>query len=117
VERSLEHARGTGRALSAIDPDFISMLSLMIAEGAPLAGDVARGEFVIADAITVLRELREVIAETNVTRAVFRTTHASNYLPLEGTLPADKAAMLQVLDRVLALGDGAPLRPDWLRRL
>ena len=90
VERSLEHARGTGRALSAIDPDFISMLSLMLAQGAPLAESVARGEFVIPDALGILRELREIIAETNVTQAVFRTTHASNYLPLEGTLPADK---------------------------
>ncbi len=117
VERSLEHARGTARALSAIDPDFISMLSLMLAPGAALAEDVARGEFVIPDAVGTLRELREVIAATNVTKAVFRTTHASNYLPLEGTLPEDKPAMLHVIDRVLALGDEAPLRPDWLRRL
>jgi radical SAM superfamily enzyme YgiQ (UPF0313 family) len=117
VERSLEHARGTGRALSAIDPDFISMLSLMLAPGAPLAESVARGEFAMPDAIAVLRELREILGETDVTKAVFRTTHASNYLPLEGTLPDDKPKMLNVIDRVLAMGDQAPLRPDWLRGL
>ena len=117
VERSLEHARATGRALSAIDPDFISMLSLMLAQGAPLAESVARGEFVIPDALGILRELREIIAETNVTKAVFRTTHASNYLPLEGTLPDDKPRMLEAIDRVLAMGDRAPLRPEWLRGL
>jgi radical SAM superfamily enzyme YgiQ (UPF0313 family) len=117
VERSLEHSRATGRSLSAIDPDFISMLSLMVVPGAPLADLVARGEFVIPEALTVLRELREIIAETNVTKAVFRTTHASNYLPLEGTLPDDKARMLEAIDQVLAMGDEAPLRPDWLRRL
>lgn len=117
VERSLEHARGTACALSAINPDFISMLSLMLAPGAPLAEDVSRGEFAIPDAVATLRELREVIAGTNVTRAVFRTTHASNYLPLEGTLPDDKPAMLEVIDQVLAMGEEAPLRPDWLRRL
>jgi radical SAM superfamily enzyme YgiQ (UPF0313 family) len=117
VERSPEHARGTGQALSAIDPDFISMLSLMLAQGAPLAESVARGEFVIPDALGILRELREIIASTNVTKAVFRTTHASNYLPLEGTLPEDKPRMLEVIDRVLAMGDEAPLRPEWLRGL
>jgi radical SAM superfamily enzyme YgiQ (UPF0313 family) len=117
VERSPEHARGTGRALSAIDPDFISMLSLMLAQGAPLAESVARGEFVIPDALGILGELREIIAETNVTRAVFRTTHASNYLPLEGTLPGDKPRMLEAIDRVLAMGDRAPLRPEWQRGL
>ena len=117
VERSLEHARGTGRALSAIDPGFISMLSLMLTSGAPLAESVARGEFVIPDALGILRELREIIAETIVTKAVFRTTHASNYLQLEGTLPDDKPETLAVIDRVLAMGDAAPLRPDWLRGL
>ena len=117
VERSLEHARGTGRALSAIDPDFISMLSLMLAPARRSRNRSPAGEFVIPDALGILRELREIIAETNVTRAVFRTTHASNYLPLEGTLPADKPRMLEVIDRVLAMGDRAPLRPEWQRGL
>ena len=115
MESSLEHARGTAGALSAIDPDYISMLSLMLAPGAPLVESVRRGEFRIPDAPALLRELREIISGTNVTKAVFRTTHASNYLALEGTLPADKQAMLQVLDQVLAMGDAAPLRPEYLR--
>ena len=117
MDRSMEHARATGRALSAIDPDYIGMLSLMLAPGAPLAESIQRGEFKVPGAIDTLRELREIIVETNVTDAVFRTTHASNYLPMEGTLPKDKARMLEVLDRALALGDAAPLRPEYLRGL
>jgi radical SAM superfamily enzyme YgiQ (UPF0313 family) len=115
VERSLEHAQATGRALSAIDPDYASMLSLMLAPGAPLAEEVTRGEFVVPDAMDLLGELREVIAATDVTHTVFRTTHASNYLPIQGTLPEDKQAMLEVVDRVLARGDRALLRPEYLR--
>jgi hypothetical protein len=115
VERSPEHARGTARALSEIDPDYISMLSLMLAPGAALVDRVERGEFVIPDPLSLLRELRVVIAETNVSHAVFRTTHASNYLPLEGTLPRDRAAMLETLDRFLAMGEDAPLKPEWMR--
>jgi radical SAM superfamily enzyme YgiQ (UPF0313 family) len=117
VERSLQHARGTARALSEIDPGYISMLSLMLAPGAPLADSVRRGEFVVPDALALLAELREIIAGTEVTDAVFRTTHASNYLPLEGRLPADRSKMLEVLDRVLAMGEQAPLRPEYLRGL
>jgi radical SAM superfamily enzyme YgiQ (UPF0313 family) len=117
VERSLEHARGTARAFSEIDPEYISMLSLMLAPGAQLANAVRRGEFEVPDALTVLGELREIIAGTDVTDAVFRTTHASNYLPLEGRLPADRSKMLEVLDRVLAMGAEAPLRPEYLRGL
>jgi radical SAM superfamily enzyme YgiQ (UPF0313 family) len=117
VARSLEHARGTARAFSDIDPDYISMLSLMLPPGARLTEAVRRGEFVVPDALTMLGELRKIIAGTDVTDAVFRTTHASNYLPLEGRLPADRSKMLEVLDRVLAMGDEAPLRPEYLRGL
>ena len=116
VERSLEHARATGRALSAIDPDYASMLSLMASPGAPLAEAVERGEFIVPDALGMLRELREIIAATDVTHTVFRTTHASNYLAIEGILPGDKARMLQVVDQVLARGNPALLRPEFLRR-
>ena len=42
AERSLQHARGTGRALSAIDPDYISLLTLMSAPGASLAEQIAK---------------------------------------------------------------------------
>ncbi len=117
VERSLEHARATGRAFSAIDPEYIAMLSLMLVPGTPLADEAAGGEFVVPDPTAVLRELREIVAETDVTHAVFRTTHASNYLALEGTLPEDKQAILAALDRILAMGEAAPLRPEWLRGL
>lgn len=117
AERSLEHARATARVLSAIDPDYISLLSLMLADGAPLVDDVQRGDFVIPDAMGVLCELREIIAGTDVTDAVFRTTHASNYLPLEGRLPGDKQGMLRVVDDFLDVGDRGSLRPEWLRRL
>jgi radical SAM superfamily enzyme YgiQ (UPF0313 family) len=117
AERSLEHARGTGRALSAIDPDYISLLTLMPAPGASLLEQIERGEFKLPGPEESLRELREIIATTEVTRAVFRTTHASNYLGIEGILPEDKAAMLEVLDRVLAGGGREWMRPESVRRL
>jgi radical SAM superfamily enzyme YgiQ (UPF0313 family) len=117
ADRSLEHARATGRALSAIDPDYISLLTLMLAAGAPLAEEIERGRFVLPGPEDSLRELREIVATTDVTRAVFRTTHASNYLAIDGTLPEDKAVMLEVLDRVLVGGGRAWLRSESMRRL
>jgi len=117
TERSLEHARATGRAFSAIDPDYIAMLSLMLVPGTPLAAEAARGDFVVPGPTALLRELREIIAATDVTDALFRTTHASNYLALEGTLPEDKEALVAALDRIVAMGEAAPLRPEWMRGL
>ena len=49
------------------------------------------------------------------TAAIFRTNHASNYLPLEGRLPRDRNRIVEAVDRALA--GGIPLRPEWARAL
>ena len=76
----------------------------MIEPGTRAEEAVRRDQLVVPDARGLLRELREIIAETDVTHAVFRTNHASNYLALGGTLPDDKPAMLAVLDEILRQG-------------
>src|SRR5680860_1375894 len=100
-ERALEHARATGRALSAIDPEYIGVLSLMVVEGTGLAERVRRGEFKVPGSWAMLRELRELIDATQVSGALFRSNHASNYLPLGGRLPEDKARLLAALAEAL----------------
>ena len=60
----MPHARGTARTISAIDPDRISLLSLMLADGAPLTQDIQRNEFVLPDPTALLDELRQIIPET-----------------------------------------------------
>jgi radical SAM superfamily enzyme YgiQ (UPF0313 family) len=116
-ERSLEHARATGRALSAIDPEYMGVLTLMVVEGSTVARRIARGEFRVPDSWTMLRELREMIAAIDVTDALFRSNHASNYLPVGGRLPADKEQMLAALDGVMADPNNAVLRPEAWRAL
>lgn len=63
----------------------------------------------------MLLELRDMLTEIEVTDAAFRTSRISNYVALEGRLPEDKEAMLQTVDRVLAMGEAAPLMPEVLR--
>jgi hypothetical protein len=72
---------------------------------------------VVPAPLDLLRELREIIANIDVTRAVFRSNHASNYLALRGTLPKDKQALLDGLDRVIEMGSGARLKPEGWRAL
>jgi len=47
----------------------------------------------------------------------FVGTHASNYLPVTGTLQKDKRKMIALVDQVLSSRDQARLRPDSLRGL
>lgn len=117
VERSLIHAEATGLALSAIDPQYIGVLSLMIEPGTALERRVRSGGFRAPDAIGMLRELREMIAATDVTDSLFRSNHASNYLPVGGHLPEDKAGMLATLDNVLDAPERTPLKPEAWRLL
>jgi hypothetical protein len=78
---------------------------------------VRSGRFVVPKPLDLLRELREIIANIEVTHAIFRSNHASNYLPLRGTLPGDKAALLEGLDRVIEMGSQARLKPESWRAL
>jgi radical SAM superfamily enzyme YgiQ (UPF0313 family) len=115
VERSDEHALGSARLATAMDPRFVSLLTLTVIPGTPIAKLEANGRFRLPEIYGLLGELRTFIAEAQPTDAIFRTNHASNYLPLSGRLPRDRARLLELLD---AAKDGRiPLRPDWARGL
>lgn len=115
VERSEEHAIGSARLASAMDPRFVSLLTLTVIPGTPIATLEARGRFRLPEIDGLLREARAFIAEASPTDAIFRTNHASNYLPLSGRLPRDRTRLLDLLDA--ALDGHVPLRPDWARGL
>jgi len=114
-QRSLEHARATGKALSAIDPNYIGVLTLMIRPGTPLDAQVRGGRFELLTPREMLEELREMLIHTNITRGLFFANHASNYLPLKIRMPADKEKAVQMLD--IALNGQTVLKPEWMRAL
>jgi radical SAM superfamily enzyme YgiQ (UPF0313 family) len=115
VERSEEHARASGRLASAMDPRFLSLLTLTVIPGTPLATLERRGAFCLPDVEGLLREVRWFVEEARPRDAIFRTNHASNWLPLAGRLPRDRDAILEVVDAALA--GRAPLRSAWMRGL
>ncbi|MFA4965138.1 MAG: radical SAM protein [Thermoleophilia bacterium] len=116
-ERSLVHGAATGEALSTIDPHYIGILTLMLTPGSAMERKVASGEVVLPDSLGMLRELREIVAHLEVADCLFRSNHASNYLPVGGRLPEDKAQMLAALDKVLAAPEAVRLRPESWRLL
>ena len=115
VERSPEHAKASAELASAMDPDFLSALTLTVIPETPMARLQQKGRFVMPDKRMLLEELYTFIEHANPTRAVFRTNHASNYLPIAGTLPQDKEPMLDVISG--ALQGKVGLRPEWRRGL
>jgi radical SAM superfamily enzyme YgiQ (UPF0313 family) len=114
-ERSQIHARETGRVLSAIDPEYVGALSLMLVPGTPLYDDHQAGRFELIAPEEMLAELRTMIAETHQTQGMFHANHASNYLPIRARMPKDKERTLALIDSALA--GNVALRPEWMRGL
>ena len=116
-ELSAEHAEETGRVVSAMDPEYLSMLTLMLIPGTELHRQWQSGTFELPEPADLLHELRQVIAHLDgLSRCIFRSNHASNYLPLAGTLSRDKARLFAELDEALTRGRSA-LRPEMWRAL
>ncbi len=113
--RSDIHARETGRALTAIDPEYVGALSLMLVAGTPMDDEHRAGRFSLPEPTAMLRELKTMIAHTDLTRGLFHATHASNFLPIRAALRRDKSATLELIDA--ALNGRIQLKPEYLRAL
>lgn len=114
VRRWKEHAKGTAEILNKINPHYIGALTLMVVPGTKLYRQVRKGDFELLGADDILLEMRMLVENLDVT-SVFRSNHASNYLPIGGSLPEDKNEILAMIDS--AILQTTPLRPDYLRRL
>jgi len=111
--RSKIHALETGRVLSAIDPEYIGALSLMLIPGTPLYQDYMSGDFTLLEPNEMLVELKNMIAATELSKGLFHANHASNYLPIKARLPKDKGMTLSLIDE--ALSGHITLKPEHLR--
>jgi len=114
-ERSQTHAAASAALATAMDPRFLSLLTLTVIPETPIARAEEKGLFTLPDIPSSLLELRTFVAQVAPTDAIFRTNHASNRLPIGGRLPRDRDAILAAIDG--ALEGRIALRPDWLRGL
>ena len=109
-----EHAIGTAKAFSAMKPEYIGLLTLMVEPGTPLEKWVREGSFTVLGPEDILRETELLLQHIDSEGSVFRMNHASNYLTLKGTLNQDRDAMLERVRKGL---EGYGLRPEYLRAL
>jgi radical SAM superfamily enzyme YgiQ (UPF0313 family) len=115
MDRSDEHACATADLVTKMDPEFFSALTVTVVPDTPLDRLARKGKFEVPPVAGLLRELRTMVAEAKPTKSVFRTNHASNYLPLAGVLPEDAPRIVEVIDAALA--GKIALRPEAFRGL
>lgn len=109
-----QHAVQTAEAFSAMKPEYIGLLTLMVEPGTPLENWVREGSFHVLGAGEVLREVELFLQHIDSEGSVFRMNHASNYLTLKGTLNQDRERLLQQVRQGLA---GHGLRDEFMRGL
>jgi radical SAM superfamily enzyme YgiQ (UPF0313 family) len=114
-EMSLDHARETGRLLTEMDPDFVGALTVMVLPNTLLGREFGQGKFQPLSVPQLLTELGEMVAATQLTRGLFYSNHASNYLPLKVRYPEGKEPALALIQK--AIQGGVGLRPEWMRGL
>ena len=115
AELSEEHAAETASAVSAINPTYLGALTLMAIEDTPLYKKIRLGEFKLLTPAQGLREIKLILEKVSLSNCIFRSNHASNYLPLKGILNRDKAALISLLER--SLSEPGLLRPEYMRGL
>lgn len=115
TDRSREHAEGSARLATAMDPEYLSALTLTVLPGTPIHRKQERGKFTLPGVTDMLGELRTIVADARPTRSVFRSNHASNYLPTDGVLPDDRERIVATIDAAVR-GD-VPLKQEHQRGL
>ena len=113
---SAQHADQSAALMNAAQPEYLSTLVVSF----PL-GDARFKErftdFEPLDQHGLFIELQRLMSQLELNNTVFRSDHASNYLPLKGTLGVDKQRMLAQLQQAIEHPDTMALRQEWQRGL
>lgn len=116
-ERSRQHSENTASLVNEAAPDYLSLLTLMLGPFEENYINDVGGSLSLLDPIETLVEIREIIKGINIKGVIFRTNHASNYLPLKGTISEDKVRLINILNRAIEDPAGSYLRPEYMRGL
>ncbi|HEY7695817.1 MAG TPA: radical SAM protein [Nitrososphaeraceae archaeon] len=113
---SVDHIKETAKVVSAVSPDFLAALTLIIEDGVYDEFMKKFDEpFETLDDSLILNELELLLNDINPTASmVFRANHASNVYSIGGNLPEDKQKMLSLVRNLKEHPE--LLKPKVLRR-
>lgn len=100
-ELSMDNARATAALVNEMKPNHLSAMNYTPVEGTRLGNQSLRGEFQVLSPGESLEETAELIRNLSVTGMHFTSDHASNYLPLKGTLCQERERLLGLIDGAL----------------
>lgn len=113
---SEQHADQSAALMNETQPEFLSTLVVSFPMGDARFKERFK-DFEPLDQQELFIELQRLISQLELEKTVFRSDHASNYLPLKGNLGADKQRFLAQLQQAIEQPDSMPLRQEWQRGL
>ncbi|MEY8203460.1 MAG: radical SAM protein [Bermanella sp.] len=114
---SEQHAINSARLMNECQPDYLSTLVVSFPTGEERFRAGFTESWQALQQRDLFLELRCFISHLELQNTVFRSDHASNYLPLKGNLGVDKQALLEKLDMALHHPEQVQLRQEWQRGL
>ncbi len=114
---SEQHAINSARLMNETQPNYLSTLVVSFPLGDERLKKGFDDDWELMDQTALFFELKHFIENLELTNTIFRSDHASNYLPLKGVLGKDKQAMLQQIETALYHPDKVRLRQEWQRGL
>ncbi|HPB81301.1 MAG TPA: radical SAM protein [Spirochaetota bacterium] len=115
--RSREHALATAEITNKMRPRYLAALTVTPVPGTVLYRQIQNGDFKLLDPFETLEEMKILFENITIDNLKFVGVHASNYLPVNGTLQKDRDAMIAVVEKVLNERDASMIRPESMRGL
>lgn len=116
-EKARRHAIATAEITNEMKPRYLAALTYTPVPNTPLFAKVQAGKFELPDPFETLEEMKLIFENITIDNLTFVGAHASNYLPVSGTLQKDKKKMLETVDGVLSSRNMAALRSEEMRGL
>jgi hypothetical protein len=98
-------------------PQYLAALTVTPVPGTVLHRQVQNGDFELLDPFETLEEMKILFENITIDNLKFVGVHASNYLPVNGTLQKDRDAMIAVVEKVLNERNANMIRPESMRGL
>ena len=97
-ERSMDNAAATADMINRMQPADLAAMTYTPVPGTKMYRDIEQGKFHMLNETECLTETKALIERIELEQLYFTSSHASNFVPIEGKLCRDKAIILGLLD-------------------
>jgi radical SAM superfamily enzyme YgiQ (UPF0313 family) len=98
---SHDHVIRTAAALNEMQPRILSALRFVPVPHTTMLSNIINNRFELLSEYDEIRELRDILSRTELSKTVFRANHSSIAVPIEGRLPKDMEQILYKLNLLL----------------